>query len=378
MSVRLLLFIACTLAISACNESNPNQAPVSSSAPPAKSADGNPESAESGTAKREGLSKNAGALPNLITHSSREEVAVGVAYPEGWGTGNEMEWLIKDAQGLVLLDLQQHKRRTNSKPDSTNKAVRPARPDQSAPEFRAAIDSADYFRQNCHACHTIGGTRLAGPDLKSVTKRKDRAWLIRFVLDPQAVIDSGDPYALKLFEEARKVVMPQVPRMTRERATKLLDLIESESKLGTSRFTGQKLVAPDFDKSRVNPLALLNSKSLQADLRLTGEQIDRIRQYNLQCEGVRALRRDEIAEQLGITARQKATIADVYAAYEQKRKEFEKVKVSDATVVKRAYKELEQAYRGIDQQVINVLTEKQRKQFEEMKGKPFDPKQLDP
>ena len=35
-------------------------------------------------------------------------------------------------------------------------------------------ETAQYFRQNCASCHTIGGGRLTGPDLKDVTKRKER------------------------------------------------------------------------------------------------------------------------------------------------------------------------------------------------------------
>ncbi len=77
-----------------------------------------------------------------------------------------------------------------------------------------AQDTPDYFRQNCMNCHTIGGGQLTGPDLKDVTQRKDRAWLANFMANPKAVIDSGDPYAVKIFEESRKVPMPTLPGLT--------------------------------------------------------------------------------------------------------------------------------------------------------------------
>ena len=35
-------------------------------------------------------------------------------------------------------------------------------------------DPRTFFRQNCANCHTIGGGRLTGPDLKGVTERRDR------------------------------------------------------------------------------------------------------------------------------------------------------------------------------------------------------------
>src|SRR5690606_32017604 len=89
-------------------------------------------------------------------------------------------------------------------------------------------DTPDYFRQNCMSCHTIGGGRLTGPDLKDVSKRQDREWLVKFLLNPRAVIDSGDPYAKKILEESRNVPMPTPSGITPERAEKLLDLIEAE------------------------------------------------------------------------------------------------------------------------------------------------------
>ncbi|MFB3820346.1 MAG: c-type cytochrome [Candidatus Methylomirabilales bacterium] len=91
-------------------------------------------------------------------------------------------------------------------------------------------ESADYFKQNCAACHTIGGGRLVGPDLKDSTQRKDRAWLIKFLQDPKAMIESGDPYARQLREEARGVIMPTAPGMTPQRAGELLDYIEATSR----------------------------------------------------------------------------------------------------------------------------------------------------
>jgi len=101
-----------------------------------------------------------------------------------------------------------------------------------------AQDPAADFRQNCVSCHTISGGRLTGPDLKNVGQRKDRDWLIRFISDPRAVIDSGDPYALELLAQARNAVMPTLPGMTRLRAEALLRLIEEESTLEKSRFVG--------------------------------------------------------------------------------------------------------------------------------------------
>jgi len=113
-------------------------------------------------------------------------------------------------------------------------------------------DTPDYFRDNCANCHTIGGGRLTGPDLKDVTKRQSREWLTKFMRNPSAVIDSGDPYAKKILEESRNVKMPTPPAFTPERAEKLLDLIEAESLLEESQFMGPQVsTAPFTDADRV-------------------------------------------------------------------------------------------------------------------------------
>lgn len=109
-----------------------------------------------------------------------------------------------------------------------------------------AQDPARDFRTNCMSCHTIGGGRLTGPDLKNVGDRKDREWLTRFIQDPKAVIDAGDAYAQELVKEARGVMMPTLPAMTKSRAEALLSLIEAESKLEKSQFVGLQISERPF------------------------------------------------------------------------------------------------------------------------------------
>lgn len=109
-----------------------------------------------------------------------------------------------------------------------------------------AQETADYFRQNCMSCHTVGGGRLTGPDLKNVTQRKDREWLSRFLLDPKGMIDAGDPYVLELQREARGTIMPTVVGMNRARTEALLNLIEAESKLEKSQFMGLQISERPF------------------------------------------------------------------------------------------------------------------------------------
>lgn len=114
-----------------------------------------------------------------------------------------------------------------------------------------AQEAADFFRQNCFSCHTIGGGRLTGPDLKNVAERQERDWLVRFMNNPRGVIDSGDPYAQELLRQARGVVMPSIVGMTPDRASSLLDLIGAESLLEESQFKGLQISDRPFTEQDI-------------------------------------------------------------------------------------------------------------------------------
>jgi len=105
----------------------------------------------------------------------------------------------------------------------------------------AQQEASAFFKQNCVSCHTIGGGRLTGPDLKDVASRRDRVWLVQFLQSPKSMIDSGDPYAAKLQQDARGVVMPNIAGMNPQQAQALLDLIAAESKLPRSQFAGMQI-----------------------------------------------------------------------------------------------------------------------------------------
>jgi mono/diheme cytochrome c family protein len=115
--------------------------------------------------------------------------------------------------------------------------------------------AARFFGQNCAGCHTIGGGALTGPDLKDVTKRRDRDWLVRLLLDPKSIIHSGDPYALELLSKARGVVMPNIFGMTAERASDMVTFLETQSQLPKSWYSelpisDRKLTESDVEQGR--------------------------------------------------------------------------------------------------------------------------------
>ena len=62
------------------------------------------------------------------------------------------------------------------------------------------------FKQNCQTCHRIYEP-LIGPALASVYDRNDLTWIRAFIRNSQAVIASGDDYAVSLYEEYNQTVM---------------------------------------------------------------------------------------------------------------------------------------------------------------------------
>jgi mono/diheme cytochrome c family protein len=65
----------------------------------------------------------------------------------------------------------------------------------------------DIFQKSCAACHSIGGGRLVGPDLKGVDDRRPEDWLLRFIKSSDKLVKSGDKTALTLLDEY-KMPMP--------------------------------------------------------------------------------------------------------------------------------------------------------------------------
>ncbi|MFY0654147.1 MAG: c-type cytochrome [Cyclobacteriaceae bacterium] len=79
--------------------------------------------------------------------------------------------------------------------------------DDGIPSDEAVIASGEkLFKANCKVCHAVQ-ERVVGPALKDVHKRQNVEWITAFVKNSQKVIQSGDPYAVKLYEEYNKTQM---------------------------------------------------------------------------------------------------------------------------------------------------------------------------
>jgi len=107
---------------------------------------------------------------------------------------------------------------------------RNAIPGRSYAEARPVVpDSGAWvFRTRCNACHTIGQGDGVGPDLAGVTKRRDRAWLARYVAEPDRVLAEGDPIATELVAKYKNIAMPNL-RLDHEETAAVLRYLEAQS-----------------------------------------------------------------------------------------------------------------------------------------------------
>ena len=49
-----------------------------------------------------------------------------------------------------------------------------------------------FAAKGCNACHTIGGGRLVGPDLSEVTERRDYAFVVGIIVNPDSMLANDD------------------------------------------------------------------------------------------------------------------------------------------------------------------------------------------
>jgi len=75
-----------------------------------------------------------------------------------------------------------------------------------------ADNGAKLFKQNCAVCHSSHtDQKLAGPGLKGIFDRVPKPadeWLIKWILNNEKLIKSGDAYANKIYNENNKAAMP--------------------------------------------------------------------------------------------------------------------------------------------------------------------------
>jgi protein SCO1/2 len=79
-----------------------------------------------------------------------------------------------------------------------------------AGEVTDTSPGAYIFRTRCRSCHTIGEGDRLGPDLQGVVAARPRAWLERWIRDPDEMLAERDPTAMALMARYRNLPMPDL------------------------------------------------------------------------------------------------------------------------------------------------------------------------
>ncbi len=102
-----------------------------------------------------------------------------------------------------------------------------------APSVRAPSTGEQIYRTRCSSCHTLGdtehaGIRSIGPDLLGITGQRDRAWLTRWIKEPDQMLAQKDPLAMQLYEQYNRLAMPNL-RLGELEISAVLAYLEEES-----------------------------------------------------------------------------------------------------------------------------------------------------
>lgn len=86
------------------------------------------------------------------------------------------------------------------------------------------------FRSNCARCHNPGSDKLVGPGLQYVrTRWASENQLHAWIHNTSTYLQTGDPYALHLYEKYNKSQMPPFPTLSDADITAILDYIDNEN-----------------------------------------------------------------------------------------------------------------------------------------------------
>jgi mono/diheme cytochrome c family protein len=103
-----------------------------------------------------------------------------------------------------------------------------AQADQLPTEEAAITAGEKLFKNNCAVCHNVQN-KMVGPALKNVYERREIPWLVTFIQNSQKVIQGGDEYAVKLYNEYGKAVMPSFDYFSEVEIKTILAYIKNET-----------------------------------------------------------------------------------------------------------------------------------------------------
>lgn len=108
--------------------------------------------------------------------------------------------------------------------------IPPAGGNGAAPD-QATLDLGEkLFKNNCASCHNYTENKLVGPGLAGILERRTMEWLIPWVKNSQAVIASGDDYAVALYDEYDQAQMQAFPNLSDEDIVAIISYVDYASK----------------------------------------------------------------------------------------------------------------------------------------------------
>jgi cbb3-type cytochrome oxidase cytochrome c subunit len=84
----------------------------------------------------------------------------------------------------------------------------------------------ELFDKNCISCHSSRDEMVVGPGLRGITQRRSEEWIVKWVQNPQKVLDGGDKYANDLYLKFNKASMTPFPDLSKEDIGAMLAYIE--------------------------------------------------------------------------------------------------------------------------------------------------------
>ncbi|WP_274054413.1 copper chaperone PCu(A)C [Thalassomonas haliotis] len=132
------------------------------------------------------------------------------------------------------------------------KPAKPLTDYASAPKLRNLATGEQLFRTRCQNCHSItgingginGGIRSGagqgqetgqktpkplGPDLFAVNQRREKQWLVNWIMAPDKMLANKDPVAMSLYRQYDRLAMPNM-RLTYKETLQVLAFIEQQSR----------------------------------------------------------------------------------------------------------------------------------------------------
>lgn len=92
-----------------------------------------------------------------------------------------------------------------------------------------AESGGELYNNFCASCHKLSSARTVGPGLAGINERRSEEWLISWIKNSGELIASGDPDAIAIFEEYKKMPMTAFTQFSDDDIKGILGYIAEET-----------------------------------------------------------------------------------------------------------------------------------------------------